>query len=186
MKLASVCERTAQDSWVRTQGSFDIHSQHTESEGYDRSSLELPGMQETFVRLLARLTSTPLIVVLVHGALPRGDLLQGCRDQGKVPCPSPGTGGSGEHVMVMMDGEQLRTAFRCTLMPRWGRRVCSQGDPHPTVLVSPAGGPVDVEWLQESPRVGAIMTAWYPGEMARALLPASPATLNPRAWSCQV
>lgn len=56
---------------MRTQGSFDIHSQHTESEGYDRSSLELPGMQETFVRLLARLTSTPLIVVLVHGALPR-------------------------------------------------------------------------------------------------------------------
>ena len=33
-----------------------------------------------------------------------------------------------------------------------------------------AGGPVDVEWLQESPRVGAILTAWYPGEMARALL----------------
>ena len=55
---------------MHTQGSFDIHSQHTESEGYDRSSLELPGMQETFVRLLARLTSTPLIVVLVHGALP--------------------------------------------------------------------------------------------------------------------
>lgn len=53
------------------QGSFDIHSQHTESEGYDRSSLELPGMQETFVRLLARLTSTPLIVVLVHGVLSR-------------------------------------------------------------------------------------------------------------------
>ncbi|KAK9839864.1 hypothetical protein WJX81_007210 [Elliptochloris bilobata] len=74
-------------------GSFDMHSQHTESEGYDRRSLELPGMQETFVRLLARLTSTPLIVVLVHG------------------------------------------------------------------------GPVDVEWLQESPRVGAILTAWYPGEM---------------------
>ena len=45
-----------------------MHSQHTESEGYDRSSLELPGMQETFVRLLARLTTTPLIVVLVHGA----------------------------------------------------------------------------------------------------------------------
>ena len=33
-----------------------------------------------------------------------------------------------------------------------------------------AGGPVDVEWMQESPRVGAILTAWYPGEMARALL----------------
>ena len=67
--LASLCERADQGSWVHAQGSFDIHSQHTESEGYDRSSLELPGMQETFVRLLARLTPTPLIVVLVHGAL---------------------------------------------------------------------------------------------------------------------
>ena len=47
-----------------------------------------------------------------------------------------------------------------------------------------AGGPVDVEWLQESPRVGAILTAWYPGEMARALLSSLYATtaLNPRAW----
>ena len=44
-----------------------------------------------------------------------------------------------------------------------------------------AGGPVDVEWMQESPRVGAIMTAWYPGEMARAILPSFPAatTTNP-------
>lgn len=53
-------------------------------------------MQETFARLLARLTVTPLIVVLVHG------------------------------------------------------------------------GPVDVAWLQESPRMDAILTAWYPGEMVRA------------------
>ena len=59
---------------AHAQGSFDMHTQHTESEGYDRSSLELPGMQETFVRLLARLTPTPLIVVLVHGAPPRASL----------------------------------------------------------------------------------------------------------------
>ena len=75
------------------QGAYDMHSQHTESEGYDRRSLELPGMQETFMRLLARLTSTPIIVVLIHG------------------------------------------------------------------------GPVDVAWMQESPRVDSILTAWYPGEM---------------------
>lgn len=38
---------------------------------------------------------------------------------------------------------------------------------------------MDVEWLQESPRVGAILTAWYPGEMARALITSFPATHNP-------
>jgi hypothetical protein len=103
---------------ARAQGGYDIHSQHTEAEGYDRRSLELPGMQETFARLLARLTATPLIVVLVHG------------------------------------------------------------------------GPVDVAWLQESPRVDAILTAWYPGEMVRARgavargePPRAPGALRRRRWA---
>lgn len=70
-------------------------------------------MQETFARLLARLTVTPLIVVLVHG------------------------------------------------------------------------GPVDVAWLQESPRVDAILTAWYPGEMVRArgAVARAPGALRRYGWA---
>ena len=58
-------------------------------------------------------------------------------------------------------------------MPKMGTSGLGSRRPCPYIshlLESFAGGPVDVEWLQESPRVGAIMTAWYPGEMARALL----------------
>jgi hypothetical protein len=27
------------------------------------------------------------------------------------------------------------------------------------------GGPLDVSWLQQSDRVGAILTSWYPGQV---------------------
>lgn len=36
------------------------------------------------------------------------------------------------------------------------------------VVVLIHGGPLDVEWLQNSPRVGAILTAWYPGQVRTA------------------
>jgi Glycosyl hydrolase family 3 C-terminal domain len=28
------------------------------------------------------------------------------------------------------------------------------------------GGPLDVSWLQQSDRVGAILTSWYPGQVS--------------------
>lgn len=65
----------------------------TEGEGYDRQSLLLPGTQEVLALQLARMTDTPLIVVLVHG------------------------------------------------------------------------GPVDVQELHESSRIGAMLTAWFPGQV---------------------
>ena len=38
----------------------------------------------------------------------------------------------------------------------------------PLVVVLVHGGPLDVEWLQTSPRVGAILTAWFPGQVGTA------------------
>lgn len=32
------------------------------------------------------------------------------------------------------------------------------------------GGPLDVSWLQQSDRVGAILTAWYPGQVRVGLI----------------
>lgn len=66
---------------------------HTEGEGYDRRSLRLPGVQEVEAMQLARMTNTPLIVVLIHG------------------------------------------------------------------------GPLDVQYLEESDRFDAILTAWFPGQV---------------------
>eukprot|EP00887_Chlorella_sp_A99_P002667 scaffold6.g2667.t1 len=37
------------------------------------------------------------------------------------------------------------------------------------VVVLVHGGPLDVSWLQQSPRVGAILTAWFPGQGAEAI-----------------
>ena len=67
---------------------------HTEGEGYDRRSLRLPGVQEVEAMQLARMTNTPLVIVLIHG------------------------------------------------------------------------GPVDIQALQESSRFDAILTAWFPGQVA--------------------
>lgn len=33
------------------------------------------------------------------------------------------------------------------------------------VVVLLQGGPLDVSWLQQSDRVAAILTAWYPGQV---------------------
>lgn len=78
-----------------TQGGALVYSPRTEAEGYDRSSLLLPGLQETLAENVARRTKTPLVVILVHG------------------------------------------------------------------------GPVDVSWMQNSPRYGSILTAWYPGQVCK-------------------
>jgi beta-glucosidase len=40
----------------------------------------------------------------------------------------------------------------------------------PTALVVLAGSPVDLSWAQDSPAVGAILQAWYPGEEAGSAL----------------
>ncbi|KAK9837275.1 hypothetical protein WJX81_002841 [Elliptochloris bilobata] len=74
-------------------GEYALWSPHDEAEGYDRVSLRLPGMQEGLLQHLARLTDTPLVLVLVHGSA------------------------------------------------------------------------VDVAWAEASPRVGAILSAFYPGQM---------------------
>jgi hypothetical protein len=75
------------------QPEYHMQAVHTEGEGYDRGSLRLPGVQEVMALQLARMTNTPLIVVLIHG------------------------------------------------------------------------GPLDVQALQESERVDAILTAWFPGQV---------------------
>ena len=80
------------------QGGQELYNPYAETEGYDRTDLRLPGQQLELARNLARRTSTPLVVVLVHG------------------------------------------------------------------------GPVDVSWLQESPRIGAMLTAWYPGQVKLQML----------------
>ena len=35
----------------------------------------------------------------------------------------------------------------------------------PLIVVLIHGGPLDVEWLQTSPRVGAILSMWFPGQV---------------------
>lgn len=67
---------------------------HTEGEGYDRRTITLPGVQEVLAGQIARMTDTPIIVVLIHG------------------------------------------------------------------------GPVDIQHLQESSRIDAILTAWFPGQVS--------------------
>ncbi|GAB4820706.1 hypothetical protein N2152v2_007752 [Parachlorella kessleri] len=78
-------------------GTYTVLAPVVESEGYDRRSLLLPGSQMDLIQAAAKRTSTPLVVVLVHG------------------------------------------------------------------------GPLDVEWLQTSTRVGAILTAWFPGQGGASL-----------------
>ena len=36
----------------------------------------------------------------------------------------------------------------------------------PIVVVLIHGGPLDVSWMHNSDRVGAIMSAWYPGQVS--------------------
>ena len=78
------------------QAEVSVYAPRTEAEGYDRTSLALPGLQQALAQNLAARTRTALVAVLVHG------------------------------------------------------------------------GPLDVAWLQESPRFGAILTAWYPGQVDSA------------------
>ena len=35
----------------------------------------------------------------------------------------------------------------------------------PIIVVLIHGGPLDVSWLEESPRVDAILSAWHPGQV---------------------
>ncbi len=42
--------------------------------------------------------------------------------------------------------------------------VAKYTDTHIVVILI-HGGPLDVSWLQQSDRVGAIMTSWYPGQV---------------------
>ena len=35
----------------------------------------------------------------------------------------------------------------------------------PLVLVLVNGGPIDVQWAIESPRVAAVLVSWYPGQI---------------------
>ena len=35
----------------------------------------------------------------------------------------------------------------------------------PIVVVLIHGGPLDVSWMDKSDRIGAIMSAWYPGQV---------------------
>lgn len=70
-----------------------LYEPKLEGEGYDRTSLRLPGRQLTLAQALAVQTKTPLAAVLLHG------------------------------------------------------------------------GPVDVQWLQESDRFSAILTCFYPGQV---------------------
>ncbi len=49
-----------------TQGEYALWSPHDEAEGYDRTSLRLPGMQEGLLQHLARLTHTPGAPVCLH------------------------------------------------------------------------------------------------------------------------
>ena len=39
------------------------------------------------------------------------------------------------------------------------------------------GGPLDVSWLQQSDRVGAVLTSWYPGQVSRWPLTAAVASV---------
>ena len=60
----------------------------------------------------------------------------------------------------------------------------------PIVVVLVHGGPLDVEWLQRSPRVAALLTAWTPGQGAAAIADVlfgdvAPAGRLPVTWHFQ-
>ena len=66
-----------------------------------------------------------------------------------------------------------REQVECAV-PRPQLQICSQEalaknlagrTKTPLVAILVHGGPLDVSWLQDSPRIGAIMTAWYPGQV---------------------
>ena len=52
---------------MMAQANYQMQAVHTEGEGYDRRSLRLPGVQEVEAMQLARMTDTPIVVVLIHG-----------------------------------------------------------------------------------------------------------------------
>ena len=51
-------------------------------------------------------------------------------------------------------------------------RNLAQRTKTPLVVVLVHGGALDVSWLQHSSRIGAVMTAWYPGQVHLLMLPA--------------
>ena len=54
--------------------------------------------------------------------------------------------------------------------------VAKYTEAHIVVLLM-HGGPLDVSWLQQSDRVGAILTSWYPGQVSRRPLTAAVAAV---------
>ena len=75
--------------------------------------------------------------------------------QGEVGVYAPRMEGEGyDRVHLGLPGLQL------TLAQSLATRTTT-----PLIAVLVHGGPLDVAWLQESPRFGAILTAWYPGQV---------------------
>lgn len=142
-------------------GDYPILSTAVEGETYDRHSLLLPGTQL--------------------------DLVQAGRD-------GAGRAGGREEGSAALQGgkqQQLWTAFfivaycaQCdavivaacaasSFALKIGGLLPPQAAAKRTsatiVVVLVHGGPLDVEWLHLSPRVGAVMSAWFPGQVCKGL-----------------
>lgn len=74
---------------------------------------------------------------------------------GTLPLLSPVVEAEGwDRADLLLPGRQL------SLVQAVARRTAT-----PLAVVLLHGGPLDVEWLQRSPRVAAILTAWTPGQV---------------------
>ncbi|KAL4424088.1 hypothetical protein ABPG75_001389 [Micractinium tetrahymenae] len=78
---------------------------------------------------------------------------------GTLPVFSPVVEAEGwDRASLGLPGKQLN------LIQGVARRTCT-----PLVVVLIHGAPLDVDWLHNSPRVGAILSAWTPGQGAAAI-----------------
>jgi hypothetical protein len=139
-------------------GTFPVLSPVVEGEGWDRKDLTLPGSQ--------------LNLIQVGGLWGQGRLygFKGC--------------GGREAARIWRDLGMgwCCLAFRMLkLCPDWAAALLAPSLPHaaaqavakrsstPIAVVLVHGAPLDVEWLQRSPQVAAILTAWTPGQGAAAI-----------------
>lgn len=135
-------------------GSYSVFPPVVEAEGMDRQDLLLPGRQLNLIQVR------------------RGGLRAGCSPVNSAPGAPPPKTVAMLLALLRNSAQQLPTpaaecpchTMLCTALQAVAKRT---GTPIAVVLVH--GAPLDVSWLQASPRVSAILSVWMPAQASAAM-----------------
>lgn len=150
---------------VRQYGSLPVFSPVVEAEGWDRDSLGLPGKQLNLIQVCSPAGLVCFAVTHSAQRLPTmssATCCAGAKLGRRANRPLRPAHPPGMHALMGL-APQPQPAPQ-SLLQGVARRTRT-----PIVVVMIHGAPLDVEWLHTSPRVGAILSAWTPGQ-ARGLL----------------